>query len=250
LRALFGTLFLNLLLLFLPFASRASRNMTQFLPRHLPTPAKQRSRTVSFKTNAINHWREVIARKASRAGISTGIALLVAATMIEPAHASKARNIYGRVELVKFEGMEFPLSTKMDTGARTASLHAINIRQFRKGATRWVSFDVPMPGSKTIQHYEKPLERVTRIKNRNSESLVADEGDMFSERPEVKLEVCLRNELREINVNLVDRSHFVHPVLFGATAIEDFEGLIDPSMRRTVEPFCVKRPSTKKVASR
>lgn len=175
---------------------------------------------------------------------------LAAATVAEPVMAGKARNIYGRVELVKIEGLNAPLSAKMDTGARTSSLHAINIRRFKKGGVKYVAFDVPVPNSKTIAHFEKPLERVTKIKNRNGESLVATEGDMFSERPEVKLTVCLRNEPREISVNLVDRSHFVHPVLFGATAIEEFEGLIDPSMRRPVEPFCNNRPSTKKVASR
>lgn len=220
--------------------------MTQLLPRNLLTRSTQRGKT----TTAISHWRNTLMPRMTRLGIGTGLALLFAGLSIEPAFASKARNIYGRVEMVKFEGMDAALSTKMDTGARTSSLHAINIRLFKKGATRWVAFDVPVPGSKTIHRFEKPLERVTKIKNRNSEALAADTDVMFSERPEIKLDVCLRNELRTISVNLVDRSHFVHPVLFGATAIEDFEGLIDPSMRRPTEPFCVKRPSTKKVASR
>jgi hypothetical protein len=183
--------------------------------------------------------------------LRTGVLALMAATAAEPAAAaSKARNIYGRVELVRIEGIETPLTTKMDTGARTSSLHAINIRRFKKGGVKYVAFDVPVPNSKTIVHFEKPLVRVTRIKNRNGESLATSEGDMFSERPEIKLNVCLRNEMREINVNLVDRSHFVHPVLFGATAIEQFEGLIDPSMWRLTEPACIKSPSNKKVATR
>jgi hypothetical protein len=187
-----------------------------------------------------------------RSGVFRRFSLLAlaAATAAEPVMAGKARNIYGRVEFVKIEGVDAPLSTKMDTGARTSSLHAMNIRRFKRGGTKWVAFDVPVPNSKTIVHFEKPLERVTKIKNRNGESLASTEGDMFSERPEIKLSVCLRNELREISVNLVDRSHFVHPVLFGATAIEEFEGLIDPSMRRPIEPFCNNRPSNKKVASR
>jgi len=192
----------------------------------------------------------LLPRGLSPALLRSGVLALAAATAAEPALANKARNIFGRVELVQIEGIDAPLSTKMDTGARTSSLHAINIRRFKRGGIKWVAFDVPMPHSKTIVHLEKPLERVTRIKNRNGESMAATEGDMFSERPEVKLTVCLRNEPREINVNLVDRSHFVHPVLFGATAIEEFEGLIDPSLRHPVEPFCTNRPSNKKVASR
>lgn len=188
--------------------------------------------------------------KLNPALLRSSLLVLAAATAAEPVMAAKARNIYGRVEYVKIEGLDAPLSTKMDTGARTTSLHAINIRRFKRGGIKWVAFDVPVPNSKTIVHFEKPLERVTRIKNRNGEALASSEGDMFSERPEVKLTVCLRNQPREISVNLVDRSHFVHPVLFGATAIEEFEGLIDPSMRHPVEPFCVKRPSNKKVASR
>ena len=175
---------------------------------------------------------------------------LAAATAAAPALASKARNIYGRVEFVTIAGVDAPLSTKMDTGARTSSLHAINIRRFKKGGIKYVAFDVPVPNTKSIVHFERPLERVTRIKNRSGEALASSEGDMFSERPEIKLSVCLRNEQREISVNLVDRSHFLHPVLFGATAIEEFEGLIDPSMRHPIEPFCNTRPSNKKVASR
>jgi hypothetical protein len=192
----------------------------------------------------------LLPRGLSPALLRSGVLALAAATAAEPALANKARNIFGRVEMVKIEGIDAPLSTKMDTGARTSSLHAINIRRFKRGGIKWVAFDVPLPNSKTIVHLEKPLERVTRIKNRNGESMAATEGDMFSERPEVKLTVCLRNEPREISVNLVDRSHFVHPVLFGATAIEEFEGLIDPSLRHPVEPFCTNRPSNKKVASR
>lgn len=184
--------------------------------------------------------------KLSPTLLRSGVLALAAATATEPALASKARNIYGRIEMVKIEGIDIPLSTKMDTGARTSSMHAINIRRFKKGGIKWVAFDVPIPNSKTIVHLEKPLQRVSRIKNRNSEALAADDADMFSERPEVRLQVCLRNEMREISVNLVDRSHFVHPVLFGATSIEQFDGLIDPSMWRPSEPSCNLKPSNKK----
>jgi len=223
----------NLFINFIIFFLRAASTMTPFLSSNslsrgkLGTAFMRFSRLVRFSVLA-----------------------LAALTIAEPALAAKARNIYGRVEFVKIEGIDAPLSTKMDTGARTSSLHAINIRRFKKSGEKWVAFDVPVPNSKTIVHFEKPLERVTKIKNRNGESLLASDGDMFSERPEIRLTVCLRNEPREISINLVDRSHFVHPVLFGATAIEEFEGLIDPSMRRPVEPFCAPSPSTKKVASR
>ncbi|WP_308700608.1 RimK/LysX family protein, partial [Pseudomonas ceruminis] len=68
-----------------------------------------------------------------------------------------------------------------------------------------------------------------------------EEGDApeLSRRPVVDLELCLGDEKRTVEVNLVDRSSFNYPLLVGAKALREFKAAVNPAKRFTAgKPDC------------
>ena len=81
-----------------------------------------------------------------------------------------ARVIAGWVEKVRLENQEFDVKAKLDTGARTSSINARDIKSFKKDGQRWVKFTLILVDSKDNKHeiqMEKPRSRRTNIKNHN-----------------------------------------------------------------------------------
>ena len=157
--------------------------------------------------------------------------------------AGPAKNIYGRIEYITLEQNPTLLKAKMDTGARISSLSAVNLKYFEKHGEQWVAFDVIDPKRKIKIHFKKPLERMLHIKPRSDEhdSLTeptTDKKESNANRPVIKMNICLRNQLKEIEVNLIDRSHFLYPMLLGSKSIVLFNGLINPATKFTERPSC------------
>jgi hypothetical protein len=152
-------------------------------------------------------------------------------------YSHAASHIFGRIEYVTLGTFNDRLKAKLDTGAKTSSISAINIKHFEKNGKPWVRFVVVQPKKNLALNFSRPLLRTAKIKNRSSEN--ADKS-LSSERPVVSLTVCLRNTLQDIEVNLVDRRHFLYPMLLGTDAIAQFDGLVDPAQVFTIRPTCLK----------
>lgn len=166
--------------------------------------------------------------------MKTVLALLAAAVAL-PAMADQP-TLYGRYEYIQLPQLGQTLKAKMDTGAMTASLSARDIEQFERDGQDWVRFRLAVDDADD-QVFEKPLARITEIKNRAEEGSSAKPS--YSARPVVNMDICLGEELRTIEVNLTDRSHFDYPLLIGASAIRKLDAAIDPSNRYTAErPSC------------
>ncbi|UCJ17059.1 ATP-dependent zinc protease [Pseudomonas sp. MM211] len=160
---------------------------------------------------------------------------LLAAVVTLPAMANQP-TLYGRYEYIQLPQIGQTLKAKMDTGAMTASLSARDIEQFQRDGEDWVRFRLAIDDADD-QFYEKPLARVTEIKNRTEEG--SSDAPSYSARPVVDMDICLGEEKRTIEVNLTDRSHFDYPLLIGASAIRTLDAAIDPANRYTAErPKC------------
>lgn len=160
---------------------------------------------------------------------------LLAAVVTLPAMANQP-TLYGRYEYIQLPQIGQTLKAKMDTGAMTASLSARDIEQFQRDGEDWVRFRLAIDDA-SDQVFEKPLARVTEIKNRAEEG--SSDEPSYSARPVVDMDICLGEERRTIEVNLTDRSHFDYPLLIGASAIRKLDAAIDPASRYTVEqPSC------------
>lgn len=136
--------------------------------------------------------------------------------------------IFGWVEWVKLMDGELRLKGKLDTGAANSSLDASNIERFRKDGERWVRFTVTNPETEDQLELEKPLVRNVRI--------VRHDGN-HQRRPVIKMPICIGDRQREVEVNLIDRSNFIYPMLLGRSALEGF-ALIDSGQTFQNRPRC------------
>lgn len=121
--------------------------------------------------------------------------------------------IMGWLESVYLKPWNLRVTAKLDTGAKTSSLHADDIEHFSKDGQDWVRFRLAgEDNSKTPVTVEKPLVRTVWIKERNSQS---------SKRDVVKLGLCKNGRDYETEFTLVDRSNFNYPVLLGRSFLEN-----------------------------
>ncbi len=146
-----------------------------------------------------------------------------------PAAANKS--VYGYLEPITLHPNKISLTAKLDTGAETASLSAINIQIYEKKGKEYVKFKVSHPQIDQTHDYNLPLVRRTNIKSR------VDEGSSMENnhpRPVVKMQILFDGKAYKINVNLIDRSHFTTPMLLGRNALEKIGVLVDSTTKNTI----------------
>ena len=142
-----------------------------------------------------------------------------------------AKVTYGFVEKINLLEQNEVLSAKLDTGAKSSSLNAVDIKKVIIKNKKYIRFRVPGIDKLFVCEY---LGKV-RIKPRTDEvgKVGGDEEFKSWRRPVVLMRVKLGNEERTIKINLTNRSHFIYPVLLGRQAIIAFDGIIDPSLKFT-----------------
>jgi hypothetical protein len=144
--------------------------------------------------------------------------------------AGENRQIFGWVERVRLDlgKQTIDLKAKLDTGARSSSLHALDIRRFKRDGKSWVEFKVRQSPNGRPVLLQRKVTRTVRIKNHDGS---------FESRPVVKLRVCLGNKSRRIQVNLVDRGSLIYPMLLGRTALRG-SVVVDPGRTFLFNPQC------------
>lgn len=154
--------------------------------------------------------------------------LFLMLSSVRPATSTK-KEILGWVEHVKVGKSRLELTAKLDTGADTSSLDATKIRRFKgRDGQRWVEF---------LVEEEKTGRRVRFKKRRVRTAYIKEHKGPSQKRSVVLMEICLGEYLQEVEVTLVDRSGFIHPVLLGRNALEGL-AVVDPAMTMTKEPRC------------
>ena len=104
------------------------------------------------------------------------------------------------------------LRAKLDTGARSSSLHVERWELFDRGGVRWVRFEL-RPGSrkgKREQRLEAPV-----IDTR----AVTDSSGNRAVRPFIRTRVRLGEATWPIEINLTNRKGMLFPMLLGRTAM-------------------------------
>ncbi|WP_259055479.1 ATP-dependent zinc protease family protein [Methylohalomonas lacus] len=155
-------------------------------------------------------------------GLSLSVANLQADTNIQ--------QIYSWKENVRVYPSGLQFKAKLDSGAKTSSLHAIEIEEFERDGEEWVRF-VTENHNEERETIERRLERNVKIK---------EHGGGVQRRPVVKMGICLGRLYKEVEVNLVDRSNFITGMLVGRTFMED-DVLIDPSTTYGHIPDCDRK---------
>ncbi|WP_413285422.1 ATP-dependent zinc protease [Vibrio sp. MA40-2] len=110
----------------------------------------------------------------------------------------------GYIENATVEGLSFPV--KLDTGADVSSMHAQNIKLYKKDGVDMVDFVYENEqGDK--QSFTRKVVRMMTIK--------AKDGEKANFRPVVKMDVQIGDIKEQVKVNLQDRSRFKYSMIIG-----------------------------------
>ncbi|SON53346.1 ATP-dependent zinc protease [Vibrio tapetis] len=120
--------------------------------------------------------------------------------------------ILGEREWVYFPGLDKSFKSRVDTGATTSSISAVDLEAFERDGKDWVKFKIGHDDTLS-EVLEVPVERWVRIKQASSEE--------FDRRPVVLGWVQIGELKEKTPFTLTDRSHLDHPVLLGRSFFND-----------------------------
>lgn len=129
--------------------------------------------------------------------------------------------LIGRAEWLELPALNIPaIKAKIDTGAKTSSLHAINIKPKRIGGEAYVLFDVqPLQGNdELIIHCKAPVidRRAVMSSNGSKEN-----------RYVIQAQIALAKMTWDIEITLSDRDPLRYRMLLGREALKG-RVLVDP----------------------
>ncbi|WP_417327409.1 ATP-dependent zinc protease [Halarcobacter sp.] len=134
--------------------------------------------------------------------------------------------ILGNYEYVYIPSEKLKLKAKIDTGATTTSLHAINIKAFERDGKKWVKFTLENEKGELINK-ALPISRIVYIKRHGAKN---------QKRYVVQMRINVANSSQLVDVTLTDRSKFSYPVLIGKNFLTGMV-LVDVSKKFTQEPI-------------
>ncbi|MDM7859238.1 ATP-dependent zinc protease [Alteromonas sp. ASW11-36] len=123
--------------------------------------------------------------------------------------------VLGAIEHVTVEAIQQTFEARIDTGAATSSINAVDIEFFERNGDDWVRFHILDESNQPSDSnwVETPVIRFVNIRQVSS---TAPER-----RPVVKLWTQLGEMRDHSEFTLADRSHMSHPVLLGREYMRD-----------------------------
>jgi len=135
---------------------------------------------------------------------------------------SKDKMIIGRLESIALPELGIKdMQVRVDTGAKTSSLHVDNIVKYMESGIPWVKFDIhpDIHNVKKLISCKAVLSDIRKIKSSNGTS---------EERYVIETAMTLGKETWPIEITLTDRADMNYLMLFGREAIGK-RLLVDPS---------------------
>lgn len=131
--------------------------------------------------------------------------------------ALKDTLVLGAIENVNIADIKQSFTARIDTGATTSSLNAVDLQEFERNGSQWVRFHLVNQNANTD---DGKLEWITApvIRNVKIRQAAADDAER---RPVVELWVKLGAINEKVQFTLADRSHMTHSVLLGREFIQD-----------------------------
>ena len=132
--------------------------------------------------------------------------------------------IVGSEEWCAFPQLGIPtIKARVDSGAKTSALHAINISPFTKDGENWVKFDInPIQNNtKTIIHCQAPLV---------DKRVVKSSSGFREQRYVIKSEIQVGEASWDVEVTLTNRDSMGFRMLLGREAMSG-RILVDPEQK-------------------
>jgi hypothetical protein len=116
------------------------------------------------------------------------------------------------------------LKAKLDTGARSSSLHVDTLENFQRNGITWLRFTIHVGRRQPVDvSCEAPaLDR----------RIVTDTGGHRTQRWFIRSDVQLAGQIFSVDINLTDRRHMLFPLLLGRSALIG-RFAVDPSLSYT-----------------
>lgn len=143
--------------------------------------------------------------------------------------------IVGSEEWCAFPNLGIPaIKARVDSGAKTSALHAINIHPFIKDGDNWVRFDInPIQNNtKTVIHCEAPLV---------DKRIVKSSSGYREKRYVIKASIQVGDSNWEVEVTLTNRDSMGFRMLLGREAMSG-RILVDPEQK-----YLLGQPTTEKL---
>lgn len=132
--------------------------------------------------------------------------------------------VLGEVEKVRLDAIDQSFDARIDTGAVTSSLNAVDIEEFERNGEQWVRFHLDNNKAKVDeqQWIEAPVIRFVKIRQSTTNEV--------ERRAVVELWIKLGKIHEKAQFTLADRSQMSHPILIGREFIRDI-AVVDVSKK-------------------
>ncbi|MGF1766912.1 ATP-dependent zinc protease [Enterovibrio makurazakiensis] len=140
-------------------------------------------------------------------------------------HAPNGKMIMGEKEWVRIDDLGVVAKARVDTGATTSSISAVDIEPFERDGKKWVKFRLAHQQGQSAL-IERAVVRTVKIIQSSSEG--------YERRYVVSMPITIGDVTMETEFTLRDRQHLNFPVLLGRTYLKN-TALVDVS-RKYVQP--------------
>lgn len=127
--------------------------------------------------------------------------------------------LVGRVENVVLLPKGMKLKAKVDTGAKTSSLNALDLMEFERDGKSWVRFSMLDPKTDEKIQFERPVVRKTKVKQQETD---------IQHRPTVSMSMQFGPVEEQVEFTLADRTGYLYQVLIGRNFLRD-RAIVDVS---------------------
>jgi hypothetical protein len=136
-----------------------------------------------------------------------------------PIETEEGKLILGGLEWVYVPGLDKSLKAKIDSGATTSSISAVDVVPFEREGKEWVKFRV-QHGKVSSDEISLPILRWAKIKQANSA--------VATKRPVVTAWIEVGKVKEKADFTLTDRNHLEYPVILGQSFFRDI-AIVDVS---------------------
>ena len=150
----------------------------------------------------------------------------------------KNLDIIGSEEWCVFEDLDIPaIKARVDSGAKTSSIQANNIKVYTKGAHEWVKFEVnPLQDNRGIN-----IECKARLADRRT---VKSSSGISEERYVIKTPVRVGELTFDIELTLANRDTMEYRMLLGREALNE-RFVVNPAVSFGLKEFTIKEINEK-----
>lgn len=124
------------------------------------------------------------------------------------------KTVLGQAEWVHVSTLKDNFKGRIDTGAATSSINAVDIKRFERDGEKWVRFNITHSEGEKAEVIEAKIERIAKI-------VQSSKPGEETERPVVKLHVRIGDVANLSEFTLTNRLHMEYPVLIGRTFMQD-----------------------------